>query len=286
MADLFRVLAAGFVLAALPLQAGFAQGAPACPSGYAALSDDDPETAITAFEGCLSQRLYDWPVEAELRTRLGAAHLALGEGEAALLAYNQVFALVQGNGGDTDNPLIRRNRAAAYLQTGDYEAALADIERALSGRPGDAFTRLLQGSALLDLDRPEEAVAAFDAAVRAEPGYASAWIGRSAAFVEMDLPENGVEDAREAVALAPDDAGALNALCWALVQAGRAADGLDICDAAVEADPESGAIVHSRAAALEQVGRLDEAAQLYTRAHELAPDDPEITADHERVNGG
>ncbi len=102
----------------------------------------------------------------------------------------------------------------------------------------------------------------------------------------MDLPENGVEDAREAVALAPDDAGALNALCWALVQAGRAADGLDICDAAVEADPESGAIVHSRAAALEQVGRLDEAAQLYTRAHELAPDDPEITADHERVNGG
>lgn len=285
MADLFRVLAAGFALAVLPLQPASAQGAPTCPGGYAALSEDDPEAAVTAFEACLSRQLYDWPMEAELRTRLGAAQLALGEGEAALLTYNQVFALVQGNGGNTNNPLIRRNRAAAYLQTGDYAAALADIERALAAQPGDAFSRVLQGSALLDLDRSEEAVAAFDAAVRAEPGYASAWIGRSAAFVEMDLPENGVEDAQEAVALAPEDAGALNALCWALVQAGRAADGLEICDAAVEADPDSGAIVHSRAAALEQVGRTEEAAALYERAHQLAPDDPEISADHERVNG-
>lgn len=281
-----RAAAIGLIAAALAGPLAVAQPATPCPAGYEALSADDPAAAVDAFTACLQRQLYDWPTEAELRTRLGAAQLALGEGEAALLAYNQVFALVQANGGDIDNPLIRRNRAAAYLQTGDYEAALADLDRALRVRPDDAFTRVLQGSALLDLDRPEEAVAAFDAAVRAEPDYTSAWIGRSAAFVEMDLPENGVEDAQEAVSLSPDDAGALNALCWALVNAGRAADGLDICDAAVEADPESGAIVHSRAAALEQVGRTDEAAELYARAHALDPEDPEIAADHHRVNGG
>lgn len=285
MADLFRILAAGAILAVSQGAAAVAQPGAACPAGYEALDGDDPQAAVEGFEECLSRERFAWPMEAELRTRLGAAHLALGEGEAALLAYNQVFALVEAAGGDSDHPLIRRNRAAAYLQTGDYEAALADLERAVAARPDDAFTRVLQGSALLDLDRPEEAVAAFDAAVRAEPDYPSAWIGRSAAFVEMDLADNGVEDAEEAVALAPDDAGALNALCWSLVQAGRAADALDICDAAVAADPDSGAIVHSRAAALEQVGRLDEAAELYARAHALAPDDPEITADHERVNG-
>ena len=256
-----------------------------CPDGYAGLSSDDPQAAVDAFQTCLSSRLYDWPIEAELRARMGAALLALGEGEAALLAYNQVFALIEGNDGDTDNPLIRRNRAAAYLQTGRYQDALEDLDRAIAARPDDAFTRVLQGSALLDLDRPEEAVAAFDAAVRSEPDYPSAWIGRSAAFVEMGLAENGVEDAQEAVALAPEDAGALNALCWALVNAERAADGMEICDAAVAADPESGAIVHSLAAALEQVGRLEEAARLFARAHELDPDDPEIAADHYRVNG-
>jgi tetratricopeptide (TPR) repeat protein len=257
-----------------------------CADGYAALQEGEAATAVSAFQTCLSQQLYDWPVEAELRARLGAAQLTLGEGEAALLSYNQVFALVQSNGGDVDNPLMRRNRAVAYLQLDRAEEALDDIERALRVVPDDAFTRLLAGSAYLDLDRPEEAVAAFDTALRTDPEYLSAWIGRSAAFVEMGLDEQAVSDGREAVAIAPDDGGALNALCWALVQAGRASDGLDICDAAVEAEPDSGPIVHSRAAALEQLGRGEEAAQLYARAHELAPDDPEITADYERTHDG
>ena len=283
---------APFVTVGLALTAAFASPAlaqaprEACPAGYEALSEGDAETAAPAFQTCLESQLYDWPVEAELRVRLGAAQLALGEGEAALMTYNQLFSLLEANGADTDNPLARRNRAAAYLQTGEYEAALEDLDRALASRPDDGFTRVLQGSALLDLDRHEEAVAAFDAAVRAEPDYASAWMGRSAAFVELDLDSQAVSDAEEAVALAPGSAGALNALCWALVQAGRAADAMDTCDAAVAADPESGAIVHSRAAALEQVGRTEEAAELYARAHALDPEDPEIAADHERGNGG
>lgn len=262
-----------------------AQRADLCPDGYAALQAGEAETAIAAFETCLSEQLYDWPVEAELRARLGAAQLALGEADAALLSYNQVFALVEGNGGDVDNPLMRRNRAAAYLQLNRQEEALADLQRALQTAPDDAFGQLLAGSAYLELDRPEEAVAAFDTALRTDPGYMSAWVGRSAAFVELGLDEQAVSDGREAVSIAPEDASALNALCWALVKAGRAADGLTICDAAVEADPDSGPIVHSRAAALEQLGRDDEAAQLYARAFELAPDDPEIEADHRRIQG-
>jgi tetratricopeptide (TPR) repeat protein len=278
-----------FAIAALTVTlapgAADAQRDGVCPDGYQALRDGDPETAAGSFQTCLSQRLYDWPVEAELRARLGAAQLASGDADAALLTYNQVFALVDGNGGDIDNPTMRRNRAAAYLQLDRHEEALADIDRALIVAPDDPFARLLAGSAYLDLDRHEEAVAAFDAALRTDPGYVSAWIGRSAAFVELGLDEQAVSDGREAVSIAPDDAGALNALCWALVKAGRAADGLTICDAAVEADPESGPIVHSRAAALEQLGRHAEAAELYARAHELAPDDPEITADYERIHG-
>ncbi|MFP4518912.1 MAG: tetratricopeptide repeat protein [Oceanicaulis sp.] len=261
-----------------------AQRGEICTDGYAALAAGEADTAVDAFEACLSQQLYDWPVEAELRARLGAAQLAAGDADGALLSYNQVFALVDGNGGDVDNPLMRRNRAAAYLQLDRHEEALEDIDRALMAAPDDAFAQLLAGSAYLDLERPEEAVAAFDTALRADPGYVSAWIGRSAAFVELGRGQQAVADGREAVSIAPDDAGALNALCWALVKAGRAADGLTICDAAVEADPDSGPIVHSRAAALEQLGRHEEAAALYAEAYELAPDDPEIRADYERVH--
>ncbi|MFW6412833.1 MAG: tetratricopeptide repeat protein [Oceanicaulis sp.] len=286
-----RLLAfAGVIAAALP--AALPSGAYAqssvqdlCPDGYAALEAQSPDTAVPAFEACLAEQLYDWPVEAELRARLGAAQLASGDSEAALLTYNQVFALVDGNGGDADHPLIRRNRAMAYLNLDRPAEALEDLERALIAAPGDSFSQLLAGSAHLELDQPELAVAAFDAALRNDPDYLSARIGRSAAFVELGLAEEAVADGREAVSIAPEDASALNALCWALVKAGRAADGLSICDAAVEADPESGPIVHSRAAALEQLGRHDEAADLYSRAHDLAPDDPEIAADHRRMSG-
>ena len=254
-----------------------------CPEGYAALSDNDAETAIAAFQDCLADQFYDWPQEAELRTRLGAAYLATARSEEALIAYNQIFALVEANDGDVDNPLIRRNRAAAYLQLDRPEDAITDLEIALARIPEDGFTAVLAGSAYLDLHRPEEAVAAFDQAVRAEPDYPSAWIGRSAAFVEMDLTELAVEDAQEAVALAPEDPGALNALCWALVKDGRAADGLATCRAASDAAPEEGSITHSLAAALEQIGETEEAHRLFALAHEQAPDDPEVTADYERV---
>ena len=43
-----------------------------CPDGYAALSANDAEAAIEAFEACLADQFYDWPEEAELRARLGA----------------------------------------------------------------------------------------------------------------------------------------------------------------------------------------------------------------------
>ena len=254
-----------------------------CPDGYDALSENDADAAITAFQACLADQFYDWPQEAELRARLGAAFLATGQSEDALITYNQIFALVEANDGDVDNPLIRRNRAAAYLQLDRPEDAILDLEIAMATLPEDAFTAVLAGSAYLDLYRPEEAVAAFDAAVRSEPAYASAWIGRSAAFVEMGLTEMAVEDAREALALAPEDPGALNALCWALVKDGRAADALSTCRAASEAAPEEGSITHSLASALEQIGEVDEARRLFALAYEQAPDDPEVTADYERT---
>lgn len=286
MLHLIRLLTISVMLG-LIAQPAHAQSArqQLCPEGYAALSDNEAEAAIPAFQACLAEKFYDWPQEAELRTRLGAAYLASGRSEEALIAYNQIFALVEANDGDVDNPLIRRNRAAAYLQLDRPEDALPDLEIALARIPEDGFTAVLAGSAYLDLDRAAEAVAAFDAAVRAEPAYASAWIGRSAAFVELGMSTLAIEDAREAVSLQPDDPGALNALCWALVRAERAADGLTICRAASDAAPEEGSITHSLAAALEQVGEVEEAHALYARAHEQAPDDPEITQDYERVFG-
>ena len=254
-----------------------------CPQGYNALGEDDASGAIENFRQCLTARQYEWTDEAELRARLGAAYLVNGDAQDALMAYNQVLALIEDHDGNTNNVMVRRNRAAAYMELGRYEDALEDLLIAARQDRDDAFLYMMLGSAYLETDQSADAVAAFDEAIRAEPNFAPGWIGRSAALIEVGLSDRAVDDAQEAVAIEPNAADSLNALCWALVNDQRASEGLAICDAALEADPESAAIIHSKAAALEQVGRMGEARELYTRAYETDPDDPEIAEDYYRV---
>lgn len=277
-----------FVLIAVLSLSGHAsaqesQGGQACPEANAAMQEGDAETAVSALRACLSARLHPWQTEAELRVRLGASQLALGESEAALFTYNQIIALLRDNGGNTDIPIVRRNRAVALLQLDRAQEALDDLLVAERGMSHDDFLYLLMGGAYMELDRGTEAIAAYDTAIHLNPDSPSGWIGRSAAFIELDLMDRAVEDGREAVAIAPEDGSALNALCWALVKAERASEGMDICRAAVEAEPDTGAIVHSLAAALEQTGEEDEAYTLFVRAYELSPDNTTIARDYERV---
>lgn len=267
-----------------PALAQAEQGGPACPEANEAMRDGDAQAAVTALRACLSARLHPWQTEAELRVRLGASQLALGESEAALFTYNQVIALLRDNDGNTDIPIVRRNRAVALLQLDRPQEALDDLLIAERGMPGDDFIHILLGGAYMELGQGAEAIAAYDSAIRLAPDSPSGWIGRSAAFIELDLMDRAVEDGREAVAIAPDDGSSLNALCWALVRAQRASEGMDICYAAVEAEPDTGAIVHSLAAALEQIGEEEEAFVLFARAFELDPDSTTIADDYARVS--
>lgn len=260
------------------------QGGAVCPDATEAMAEGNAEDAVAALRACLSARLHPWQTEAELRVRLGASQLALGDAEAALLTYNQVIALLRDNGASTDIPIVRRNRAVALLQLDRTREALDDLLIAERGMPGDDFVHILLGGAYMELDRGTEAIASYDTAIRLAPDSPSGWIGRSAAFIELELMDRAVEDGREAVAIAPEDGSALNALCWALVRAQRASEGLDICHAAVEAEPESGEIVHSLAAALEQVGEDEDAFELYARAFELSPDNTTVADDYARVS--
>lgn len=284
MTNFPRVL---LLLAALslsgPAVAQAPQGGAVCPDATEAMAAGNAEDAVAALRACLSARLHPWQTETELRVRLGASQLALGDAEAALLTYNQVIALLRDNGASTDIPIVRRNRAVALLQLDRTQEALEDLLIAERGMPGDDFVHILLGGAYMELDRGTEAIAAYDTAIRLAPGSPSGWIGRSAAFIELELMDRAVEDGREAVAIAPDDGSALNALCWALVRAQRASEGLDICYAAVEAEPESGEIVHSLAAALEQVGEDEDAFPLFARAFELSPGNTTVADDYARV---
>jgi tetratricopeptide (TPR) repeat protein len=254
-----------------------------CRAGVRAMTEGEPEAALSGLEACLAAGDLTPEREMSVLARLGAIHLAAERYEDALSAYDLVFAIADTREMRITSPAIRRNRGIARAETGRTEGALEDLSYAVSMDPRDSLARMNYGALLQDEGRAAEAVVQFDAVVRLEPDWGGAWISRSFAFLDLGDYDSAVDDARRAVEIDPEDGFALNALCWNLVQADRAGLALPICEQAVEAAPESGPVVHSRAAALEALGRDREARRGYARAFDLAPDDPEIRADYERT---
>ncbi|MDH3297233.1 MAG: tetratricopeptide repeat protein [Gemmatimonadota bacterium] len=93
---------------------------------------------------------------------------AIADKEAILLAveaYNKVLDL---KGADTD-PQILKNVVAAYLEVGDYAAALTFADRAEVQLPGDAGLRSLRADVHARMGDYSAAAAAMDEALRLDP---------------------------------------------------------------------------------------------------------------------
>jgi len=255
-----------------------------CDLGHTALQEGDTESAISFLEICLDTEDLESNVEAVIHSTLGAAYIFEDRFPEALNALNMAFAIAETQHAEISNPVIWRNRGIARAQTGRPEGALEDLMTAISIDPNDVLSHLNLGAIYQELDRPADVVVAFDRVVRLEPEWVGGWLNRSGALLDMGLTEAAVDDARRAVELDPTNGSSLNMLCWTLIKDGRASTALPLCEQAVAAEPEIGAIVHSHASALEAVGRNEEARALFARAHDLSPDDPEISADFERTH--
>ena len=280
-----RALAVSLISFAALSQSAFAQEPDnACTAGYLALQNDEAGRAAEHFESCLDTEELTPDLEAQIHSALGAAYLTENEFQSALNAFNMAFAIAQTQQSEIRDPSVWRNRGIARAQLDQTEGALSDLLIAAASMPDDVLTLLNLGVVYQQMGRPADAVVAYDRIVRLEPDWIGAWINRSSALLDAGMTGAAVNDARRAVELDPEDGSTLNMLCWTLIQDDRAEMALPLCEQAVAAEPEIGAIVHSHAAALEALGRMEEARPLYARAHDLSPEDPEISADFQRTH--
>jgi tetratricopeptide (TPR) repeat protein len=133
------------------------------------------------------------------------------------------------------------NRAGILEIQGDHDAARRDVVAGLAIDPGNAHLHGVLGQLETAAGRFAEARAAFDAALEADPQLASAWANRATLRYEHGDAAGAVDDLTRAVALGED-----------------------------------AALYFNRATALTALGRDEEAGQDLRRAHDLAPDDPDI----------
>jgi tetratricopeptide (TPR) repeat protein len=118
-----------------------------------------------------------------------------------------------------ENPgsfLAHDNLGFIFLQRGDVDAALDQIQTAVQLQPDDAAAQKNLGSALMRQGQVDEAIKQFQHVLAIQPGSAEAHNDLADAFSKIGREAEAIQHWEQAVASQPQYIPALNNLAWAL----------------------------------------------------------------------
>ena len=164
---------------------------------------------------------------------------------------------------------------AQYLYiTGDYDAALEAINRALEVLPEGADATALRFRGHMNLAKGEVNAADddFTAAIEANPDYKEVWVDRGDIADELGDPIRAIEDYTRAIELDPDyllpivNRGVVN------LEQEYFGDALEDFQRAVELSPQNLRAIYGQGQVHQGLGDLELAIEFYNQALELEPD--------------
>jgi tetratricopeptide (TPR) repeat protein len=97
--------------------------------------------------------------------------------------------------------LAYTNRAKTFKERGEYEPAMADLERALSLNPNDAGALVNRGNLFYLMHNRERALVDLDRAISLDATIADAWNSRGAVRSSLGRYEEGLADFNKAIEL-------------------------------------------------------------------------------------
>jgi tetratricopeptide (TPR) repeat protein len=235
-----------------------------------------------------------------LMTRLGLAHLQLGEHDAAIAVFDRARAVP---GADTG---IHLQLAQAYVAAGRHDDALRALEPVTAANPRDLRAAQIRARAVKGLGRTDEAIAVLEDATASHPGDLSGYLAlatlfsdaerhadalrvldeaegrfpgdvsvlfqRGAAFERAQDPQRAEASFRAVLARDPAHAPALNYLGYMLADRGeRLPEAVELIQRALAVDPENAAYLDSLGWAFYRMRDLDRALQYLSRAARKMP---------------
>jgi predicted O-linked N-acetylglucosamine transferase (SPINDLY family) len=205
-----------------------------------------------------------------------AAHQR-GQVARAQAMYRQILE------SEPDNPDALHLLGVTCTQSGEFEAALEYIDRAIALRPGDAACHSNRGKALAGLGRAADALASYDRAVALAPGYAEAHNNRGNALRALKRAADALASYDRAIAIAPGYAEAFGNRGNALMDLRRPEEALASYDRALGLKPGLASAHANRGVALLESRHLAGALASFDHAIRLAPGNAEAHANRALV---
>ena len=160
------------------------------------------EAAGVCHDGLARIANPDDPNRTPLLANLGAALQTGGDAAGALEAYREALRL------SPDLPEIHNNLARLHQETGNPDAAIEELRRAMAGRPANQPLPLPLRRALLSLliaaGRSTEAESEAFGIARTAPEDAELCFGIAALFLQGGWRDQALPYVRKAIRLAPD----------------------------------------------------------------------------------
>jgi Flp pilus assembly protein TadD len=204
---------------------------------------------------------------------------ALGEEGKWSEAAAQYAAVISN---DPDNAAAHEDLGLALRKSGDIEGAIREDRRALGIDPTVSAFHDNLGVALSQKGDVAGAIAEFRQAIRDEPGNALAHDNLGSMLEQQRDLDAAIAEYRQAIALGGDREAQYN-LATALELKGDLNGALAAFRQALKANPGDVRTLCALGGALEREGDLAGAFEEYAVARQLAPRDPTVQADYQRL---
>jgi serine/threonine-protein kinase len=167
-------------------------------------------------------------------------------------------------------------RANARYYLGDWDGSLADYDRALERRPDFASAYLNRGNVRADMGDDTAAIADYDRAIaQAKPGnpaLAAAYLNRGLSRSNLDDQQGAIEDATQAIQLNPNYAFAYQNRGLAYRRMDNLQAAIEDFNVAIQLAPDDPDPYYNRGLARYELGELQGAVEDFNRAIERNPD--------------
>jgi tetratricopeptide (TPR) repeat protein len=149
------------------------------------------------------------------------------------------------------------NVASELVKKGEYEAAIAQWNKALELSPNEALAHFNLGNALVSMGRGDEAITHYEKALELSPGHSEAHNNLGNVLLTQRKLDEALAHFEKAVELNPDNANARSNLGSVLAQKGRITEAIPHLQKAVDFNPGSADAQNNLGVALAMTGSFD-----------------------------